>query len=374
VEAALFPHLETPALLIERRILLKNIEDMQRLARDNRVALRPHAKTHKSPSIARSQLDRGAIGLTVATVTEAETMVDAGIVDIFLAYPPIGSWRTHRIGALLDRARIIVGLDSAEAVRALSRLSSEVGAVISYRWEVDSGLGRLGTPPGKPTIDAILEVRRVPGTRLEGLFTHAGHAYRATSRDEIRVIGEHEGRALVETAEMLFSRGLAVETLSVGSTPTAPYAAGISGVTEMRPGNYVFNDATQVALGGAAVDDCAQTVLTTVVGRPAPDRVVVDAGSKALPPENPSGRAAGWGIVSGHPELVVEGLSEEHGVIRAPAGPPGPPVGSRLRIVPNHACTATNLHPRSWLVDGPHVVEELPATARGWAPHTPAGA
>jgi D-serine deaminase-like pyridoxal phosphate-dependent protein len=361
-----FAELDTPALLVERRVLEANVTRMQGVASASDVALRPHVKTHKSVAIARLQLEAGAQGVTVATLTEAEVMVDAGLADIFVAYPPVGVTRLQRLAAILERACVAVGIASRDAVNALSALGARLGRDVHYRWEVDSGLGRLGTRPGESTVDNVLSVLKAPRTVFDGLFTHAGHAYRGHNEEEIRRIGTAEGECLVSTAAMLRDRGISVGVLSAGSTPTAIHASAVDGITEIRPGNYVFNDATQVALGVAAISDCAQTVLATVVGRPAPDRVVIDAGSKALPAENPSGRAIGWGIVLGHPDLRVDRLYEEHGVLLSSGRPPELEPGDRVRIITNHACTASNLHARYWMVDGDEIRAAVPVGARGW--------
>jgi D-serine deaminase-like pyridoxal phosphate-dependent protein len=367
VAAALFSKIETPALLVERRILEDNIARMQEIASETGVELRPHVKTHKSADIAQWQMKAGASGVTTATLTEAEVMAAAGVDDVFIAYPPTGRHRLERLAQLFGRATISVGVADTESVTALSKIGKQLGHDVHYRWEIDSGLGRLGTPPGEVSAHQIESVLDEPRTVFDGLFTHAGHAYRANDDEEIRAIGTAEGQCLVATRELLRDRGVNVRVLSAGSTPTALYASAVAGITEIRPGNYVFNDATQVSLGVAVPENCAQTVLATVVGRPAPDRLVIDAGSKALPPENPSGRSKGWGIVVRDDDLVVDRLFEEHGVVTSRRGASHLRPGDRVRIIPNHACTATNLHERFWLVDGEHIEASLPVDARGWA-------
>lgn len=362
----LSPEIETPALLVERRVVEDNIARMQQIATSAGVCLRPHIKTHKSVDVARWQLKAGAEGVTAATLTEAEVMADAGMDDIFIAYPPVGRRRLNRLSQLIEGALICVGVASPDGVRALSKIGSSLRRDLHYRWEVDSGLGRLGTPPGEPSVRQILSVIDEPYTFFDGLFTHAGHAYRAGGDGEIHAVGIAEGESLIATSELLRARGVHARVLSAGSTPTAPHASTVAGITEIRPGNYVFNDATQVGLGVAGPRDCALTVLATVVGRPAADRIVIDAGSKALPPENPSGRAVGWGIVVDHPDLVVEALYEEHGVVRSRRDSTDLRPGDSIRVIPNHACTATNLHQRFWLVDGDKTVEPLAVGARGW--------
>lgn len=201
------------------------------------------------------------------------------------------------------------------------------------------------------------------GARFEGLYTHAGHSYRAGSGEEIERIGREESRCVVETAEMLAGRGIPVESISVGSTPSARVAASVTPVTEIRPGNYVYNDASQVSLGIAGLNHCALSVLATVVGRPSSDRIVVDSGSKALPYENPGERDVGWGIVIDHAGLVVERLFEEHAAL---AGCSELGIGDRIHITPNHACTATNLHPYAHIVHEGRVERALEIAARGW--------
>jgi D-serine deaminase-like pyridoxal phosphate-dependent protein len=351
--------------LVDRSILERNLAAMQTWADSREVTLRPHAKTHKSPAIGRRQIELGAAGLTVATLAEAEAMDAAGLGDLFVAYPPVGPWRLARLGNLMERAKVTVAAGSVDDVVSLSGLGARLGREVGFRWEVDSGLGRLGTGPGDPTVAAVSRATEQSWTRFEGLFTHAGHAYRAASTEEMDAIGRREGEAVVETAERLRDGGIPVEVVSVGSTPTARSAARVSGVTEIRPGTYVFHDATQVTLGVAELGDCAQTVLATVVGRPASDRVVVDAGSKALPAENPSGRAAGFGLVVGRPDHSVERLFEEHAVIRALSGS-DLRIGQRIRIIPNHACTTTSLHARINMVEHDHLRQVLPIEGRDW--------
>ncbi|MGH2723686.1 MAG: alanine racemase [Actinomycetota bacterium] len=361
-----FPELETPALLVERPILERNLEEMAEVARRNGVTLRPHAKTHKSPLIGRLQVERGSPGLTVATLAEAEAMADAGIDDLLIAYPPVGEWRLRRLEKVAERTQATVTVDSEEAVKGLAKAGAALGRELAFLWKVDSGLHRMGTPPREPSAEAVASVLGHPGTRFRGLMTHAGHAYGASSTEDLHAVAREEGRSVVDTAELLRDRGIPVEVVSVGSTPTARVVAEVSGVTEIRPGTYVFNDATQVALGVVGPEHCAQTVLATVVGRPAPDRAVVDSGSKALPRDVLTDRTTGYGLVVDHPELVVDRLYEEHAVLVAPEGRCRLEIGQRVRIISNHCCTATSLHPRFYLVDGDRVEEEVPVMARDW--------
>jgi len=341
------PGLDTPALVIDEPILDRNIERMARLAAEHGVALRPHAKTHKSPAIAAKQIAQGAAGLTVSTTEEATVFGDAGFEDLLLAYPPVGAPRIERLRTLLTgNCRVILCVDDLGAAAMVSELAASLDRRLAFYWEVDSGGHRLGTAPGRPTVDGVVAAARLPGLDFRGLMTHAGHGYGATSEEELRRISLGEGQCLVDTAEQLRAVGVAVETVSVGSSPTAAVVMAVPGVTEARPGTYVFNDATQVALGVARTEDCALTVVTTVVGKRDGDRAVVDSGSKSIPKEFLSSRVEGYGIVVGHPALVLERLYEEHGVL-AGEGVGALELGDQLRIIPNHACTATSLYDRA---------------------------
>jgi len=224
------------------------------------------------------------------------------------------------------------------------------------------GYGRVGVLPEQaPAVAA--RVAELPGLRLRGVFTHAGHGYLAEDRAGLEAIARLEGERLVEAAAGLRAAGLPVDEVSVGSTPTAAIAMGVAGVTECRPGNYVFHDASQVALGTCAVEDCALTILATVVSVPAAERAVVDAGSKTLSSDPLRPKPGGYGRVLGHASRL-EKLSEEHGVIAVAEGDAFR-VGDRVRILPNHACVVTNLHDRLVGVSGDRVETILDVAARG---------
>jgi D-serine deaminase-like pyridoxal phosphate-dependent protein len=336
----------TPRLVLDRRRLDANLTAMADRVRALGATLRPHVKTHKSPEIMRRQLAAGARGITTATLHEAEAMVSAGAEDVLVAYPPVGEDRRTRLAALSARARVTVTCSEPAHLEALAGLPAEIG----FYWEVDCGAGRLGTAPGEATARALDGA----AGRLRGIMTFAGHAYAGGDRGEVAAV---EDAALAETAEALRARGIDPGALSAGATPLAE-APRSGTATEYRFGNYVFKDATQVALGSATPDDCALTVEATVVGRPDERRVILDSGSKALAAERTA--ADGFGIVRDHPELRVAQLYEEHAICQA-AEPSALRVGDRVHVIPNHACTCANLHAVYW-VDG----EQWPLAARGW--------
>jgi D-serine deaminase-like pyridoxal phosphate-dependent protein len=354
--------LSTPAVVVDLDVLERNIARMARRAREAGVRLRPHAKTHKCPEIARLQRVAGAWGLSVAKVGEAEVFADAGFDDLFVALPVVGEDKGRRLLALADRARLAAGADSVEGARTLARPFRDAGRSLDVLLKVDVGYGRVGVPPER-AVEVGQRIAGLPGLRLRGVFTHAGHGYVAETRAGVEEVARLEGERLAAAADELRGAGLPVEEVSVGSTPTAARAMRIAGVTECRPGNYVFHDGSQVALGTCAIEDCALTIVATVVSVPAPDRAVVDAGSKTLSSDPLRPRPGGYGQVLGRASRI-DRLSEEHGVIAVAEGESFR-VGERVRILPNHACVVANLHDRLVGVSGDRVEAVLEVTARG---------
>jgi D-serine deaminase-like pyridoxal phosphate-dependent protein len=352
----------TPAVVVDLDILERNIARMAAHARAAGVRLRPHAKTHKCPEIGRLQRAAGASGLSLAKVGEAEVFVAAGFDDIFIAYPTIGEDKALRLLRLADRARLAVGVDSVEGAVSLAPAFAAAGRSLDVLLKVDVGFGRVGVLPERAG-ELATRVANIPGLRLRGLFTHAGHAYAARTRSDVVGIARHEGEALVAVAGALRSAGLDVPEVSVGSTPTAAAVLRVPGVTECRPGNYVFHDASQLALGTCALGDCALTVVATVVSVPAPGRAVVDAGSKTLSSDSLRPTPGGYGQLLGQ-RSRVEALSEEHGLVTVEAGESFR-VGERVRILPNHACVVANLHDRLLGTSGDRVEAILEIAARG---------
>jgi D-serine deaminase-like pyridoxal phosphate-dependent protein len=356
----------TPALIVDRDRLLGNIREMAERARSLAVALRPHAKTHKSPEIAALQREHGATGLTVATLTEAEGFAAQGIDDLVLTAPPVGDWRLDRLIALARRIRIRVVVDGPEALAALDEGCRRGGVEIGYLWEIDCGVGRFGTPPGVPTAERIADaVDTTARASFDGLLTFGGHAYGASSPDGIAAAARDEHEAIRETVVALSERGIEVQVRSVGSTPTARVMRSAEGITEIRPGNYVFYDATQVALGVVGLERCALSVLATVTSRPAPDRLILDSGSKALAADRLTALTAGFGTIVGHPRLRIDRLYEEQAIVHS-VEPCDIPVGARIRVVPNHACAAANLHSQMLVVEDGGVVDVWSVAAREW--------
>jgi D-serine deaminase-like pyridoxal phosphate-dependent protein len=363
----------TPRVCVDRTRLLNNIGAMQARARAAGVRLRPHAKTHKSPEIARWQLEAGAVGICCAKLGEAEVFAEAGIGDIRIPYP-VQPDNAGRVAALIDRTRLSIIVDNLDVAQGWSHAMAHAGRTMDVLVKVDVGFHRCGVDPDSPTVvDVIRRIADLKHLRFAGLLSHAGHAYLATSAAEIERIAASEIAILSRLAARLRDGGTAVNEISVGSTPTSRCIGRQPGATEMRPGNYVFFDRTQVGLEAASVHDCSQFVVSTVVSRPAADRVIFDAGAKTLTTDGVRGFGGetGYGMVfpsleAAHadPSIAIERLSEEHATAKVPASCALRP-GDRVRIIANHACVVTNLADELLLTEGLTIVDRLPVAARG---------
>lgn len=343
----------TPHVVVDLARAEANVVAMAEHARAHGVALRPHAKTHKSPEIARLQLAAGAVGLTVATVGEAEVFAAAGFDDLFIAYPLwVDDARRAGLRALVDRGvRVAVGCDSAEAAAQLDGL---VGVDVLV--ELDSGHHRSGVLPDEAG-GLAAEIAAL-GLRVRGAFTFPGHSYSPEGREAAAL---DEARALATAGEALRAVGIADPVLSGGSTPSLEHLTP-GAATETRPGVYVFGDAQQWELGSCPPERIALTVHATVVSR-RPGHLVLDAGSKVLGADH-AAWATGYGRLLDHPAARISQLSEHHAVVDWYDDAPLPALGRRVRVVPNHVCTTVNLADVLHVV-GPGGTAEWPVAARG---------
>jgi D-serine deaminase-like pyridoxal phosphate-dependent protein len=300
------------------------------------VTCRPHVKSHKNIEIGRRQLAAGAAGLTAATIGEAEIFVEAGVDDLFIAYPLwVSTEKARRLRALLEHARVAIGLSSVEAAENLASAlggPSTLGVLI----EVDSGERRSGVLDASEALEVARACDRL-GLNLSGVFAHAGHSYAGASA--VAGAAHDEASTLVTIAEALRQAGHRIETVSAGSTPTALLSA-IDGVSEERPGTFVFGDRQQVILGAQRAEDVALFVATTVV-QVTGDRFVIDAAAKVLTKDLPL-TVEGYGALVDYPDARIERVYDHHGVVDARGGPV-PAVGDRLALIPNHVCPVTNL-------------------------------
>jgi D-serine deaminase-like pyridoxal phosphate-dependent protein len=368
--------LDTPAVVVEHNVLLENIRWAQRVAARNGVALRPHIKTHKCFEIARLQLAAGAIGMTASKPEEARKFIDAGFNSITVAYPMVSR---RKLSALLQAARqrsadLRVTIDSRLGLDVLRDAATTADYQPGVFIEIDVGLHRVGVAADSEELIRLgKEAASSPSLRFLGLLSHAGHAYGATGEAEIREIAREEARLLALARGRLAAADVAVQEVSVGSTPTVLASDCYEGITEIRPGNYVFMDRTPVRQGLITTDRVALSVVSTIVSAN-DDYVIIDAGSKVLSSDlgaHGTGIAAGFGIA--YPldfyrkpagAAAIEKLSEEHGFI--PRSAISGQIGDKVRIIPNHACPVVNLADTLILVDeSSGTVDRWRVVARG---------
>lgn len=369
--------LRTPAALVDLDVLERNAERMSEKARRLGVRLRPHVKSHKTLEAARLQVRGHFGGITVSTLAEAAFFAAGGFRDITYAVPIAGA-KLAQVAELLPRLeRLNLLVDHADAATAVELCARERGVRFSVFLKVDCGYHRAGVDPARAA-SAALAARLAVSPQLDfrGLLTHAGHAYGCRTAEEIRVVAAQERDVMVAFAARLRAAGVAVPEISVGSTPTLAVADNLDGVSEARPGNYVFFDAFQAAIGSCTLDEVAFSVLVRVIGHyPERRELLVDGGALALskdPGPVHVDPACGFGVVL-TPEgqrlagVCVMSLSQEHGLLRvADALAPEPlPLGAVLRIVPNHSCLAAALFDRYAVHRGGVVVDEW-RPVRGW--------
>ena len=360
----------TPALLIELERLMRNINSAATRASELGVALRPHVKTHKCIEIAALQRRRGARGLTVSTLIEAEVFAEAGFDDLTLAVP----LSPDKVPAVIDLARrttLRVLVDDTATFETLER-ASDFRCVPVHVWlKVDCGYHRAGVDPDTDTtLELATRISRSDALRFDGLLTHAGHAYATQGEPERRrEIAFAERDTMLRLAKKLRDAGVTVPNLSLGSTPTFACIDHLDGIDEVRPGNYVFYDLSQVALGSCELEEIAVSVLATVISHPpGAERAVIDAGALALSKDSgPEGQLSRWGAISADPAttepdeaLALDAISQEHGIVR-PTPPRGLdqrlPVGAKLRITPNHSCLTAACFDEVYVVDGLEIVD-----------------
>jgi D-serine deaminase-like pyridoxal phosphate-dependent protein len=343
--------IDTPAVLIDIDRASANILRAQAYVDGHGLKLRPHIKTHKLPYWAKKQVEAGAAGITCQKIGEAEVMADAGLTDIFIPYNILGRAKLERLAALHRRVTLSVTADSAETVAGLAATFTDAGHPLKVLVECETGMGRCGVQTAAEAVELATRIARSPGLSFGGLMTYpaAGRAGEADSR-------------LVAAREALLAAGLDCDLVSSGGTPDLWRAHQTKVIGEYRPGTYIYLDRYQVAKGAGSVDDCALTVLSTVVSHPTDTRAILDAGSKALSSDTLG--LPDFGELAGLPGARVTGLSEEHGNVTLSDGA-ALKIGQRVRILPDHVCVVSNLFDQVHLISGDIVVDVLPVAARG---------
>jgi D-serine deaminase-like pyridoxal phosphate-dependent protein len=355
---------ETPAILVDLDIMERNLGRVADYAREHGLRLRPHTKTHKSIRLARRQLELGAAGLTVAKTGEAETMLRAEPEEMLVAFPIVGRAKLERLMAVARRTRVTVALDSVAAAGELAEAAAAAKVKIGVLAETDVGLGRVGVPPGKPLVDLAECIQMFHSLVFEGIAFYPGH---------IRNLDEAGRRALEQLSELVGSivdtfrrAGIQVKIVSGGSTPTLFHSHEIAGLNEIRPGTYVFNDFNTVRVGACRLEDCAAAILATVISTAVAGQIVIDGGSKTFSSDRQANSSEeSFGHVVEAPAARFHKMNEEHGFIDVTHADRKFQVGDRVRVIPNHVCTAMNLHERVYGLCGEQVEEVWNVDARG---------
>lgn len=355
--------LDTPSLVVDEARMERNIARLRDHAHGLGVALRPHLKTAKSVAVARRMLPGGNGPATVSTLKEAEEFFAAGVTDLLYAVG-LAPHKLPRVMALREAGcNLSVILDSEAQAHAVAEASREAGSPIGALIEIDSDGHRAGLAPGSPRIVEVGRILHDGGAELRGVLTHAGESYNAAGADALAAFAEQERAAAVLAAEALRAAGLPSPVVSVGSTPTAHFARDLTGVTELRAGVYVFFDLVMAGIGVCRQDDVALSVLATVIGHQEErDWIITDAGWMALSRDRGTASQAvdqGYGLVCGIdgrviPDLMVSGANQEHSILSLRPGSaqrlPDLPIGSKVRVLPNHACATAAQHDGYWVV------------------------
>lgn len=353
---------DTPAVLIDLDVLERNLRRAQEYCSSHGIALRPHMKTHKTPEIGRMQVEFGAVGLTCAKLGEAEVMADAGIKDLFIAYPLWGYQKLQRLIRLAERCKITVAFDSLEVAKGISQAAVDAATQINALVEMDTGTGRCGVKPGADLTTLCRAVENLPGLRFGGLMTYQG--YIAGTTAERQAMMRAEGDQLQTILDNLRDAGLECDVVSGGTSPSLFFTHFAEPLTESRAGTYVFNDRNMVSSGAVNWEDCAMRIAVTVVSTAVPGQIIVDGGSKTFTSDTNS-TFPGFGRFVEDPELVLLKMNEEHGYTRLNGSTQRHRIGDRLHVIPNHVCVAMNMHDEVWVHRNGQIVDQWKIAARG---------
>ena len=360
----LISELETPAVIVDLDVMERNLSRMADYCRQHQLLLRPHTKSHKIPQLAKRQIESGATGITVAKLGEAEVMLNAGITDILIAYPIVGDDKTSRLAKLAEQAHVSVALDSEEAARGISDAATRLGKRIGVLVEMDVGFGRCGLSHEHDLLTLAQTITTLPGLEFRGLMFFPGHF--GVGPEQRAALRMQVNDFLDRCFETFEHAGIPLPIVSGGSTPTAYESGLFHGVNEVRPGMYIFNDRNTVAIDAAALEDCALSVVVTVVSTAVSGRAIVDGGSKTFSYDRfQAGDGRGFGLVREDPAVEVERLTEEHGHLNVARSERHFRIGDRLSIIPNHVCTTVNMHDEIYGVRGGQVETVWRVEGRG---------
>lgn len=360
----MYQQIATPAVLLEMDIVERNIRRMVDTARRYGIAHRPHTKVHKSAELAKLQLRLGATGITCAKLGEAEVMADHGLDDILIAYPLIGSDKWERYGRLASRVGTLRTLvNSTTGAEGLSQTGCRLGRRLEVLIEIDGGTRRGGLLPGEPVLDFARSISHLPGIDIVGLLYYPGAIYAEHTEEGIIRGVQREHDDLVGTAELLRKNGFSMDILSGGNTVSSKRPQYLEGITEVRAGNYIFNDCAQLYYDQVTEEDCALRILATVVCRPDSHSAILDAGTKSLSSDFYPNTSFGYGRIAGRPEIKIWNLNEEHAFLRSQS-PLDLEIGDKVLIIPNHACVVPNLFTDMYCVRNGTIERTIPVDAR----------
>ena len=356
--------LETPAVIVDLDVMEANLSRMADYCRKHDLLLRPHTKTHKIPELAKRQIARGATGITVAKIGEAEVMLKAGITDILIAYPIVGAEKTKRLATIAERAKITVSLDSEEAASAISEAATLQGATIGILIELNVGFDRCGLGNEVEVVRLAKKITSLPGLEFKGLMFFPGHF--GVLPEQRSALRAQVNEFLDRVFEACAREQLPLSIVSGGSTPAAFESDFFHRVNEVRPGTYIFNDRNTVGVSAASLNDCALSVVVTVVSTGVPGRAVIDGGSKTFSSDRYQAEdGSGFGLVKEDHAAQIERLSEEHGHLNITRSDRRYKVGDRLSVIPNHVCTTVNMHDEIYGVRGEQVEVTWRVEGRG---------
>jgi D-serine deaminase-like pyridoxal phosphate-dependent protein len=351
--------LDTPCVVVDENIVRDNIFRMQSFAVSHNKKLRPHIKTHKVPLLAEWQIEAGASGICVQKTSEAEVMVRHGIKDVFISNEVIGEQKTDRVAALGGLSKISLAVDSELGVSQISKSASEIGTEVGVFIDVDVGMERCGVR-GERVAKLAELITRSPGIYFSGVMGYDGHTSKLVSFEQRKLSVKRSHEILKDAISWIASKGISVENVSVGGTPSSYIWAEFEDVTELQPGTYLYNDAHQVELGVARMEECGLTVLSTVMSKPTLDRAIIDAGSKSFAFDQHK-----FPVPLNKEDVIFVGFSEEHGVLRSVNGEIDVQLGEKIRFIPYHVCTTVDLWDYVYLVKDEKVIGKLNVEARG---------
>lgn len=363
----LYKQIDTPALLIDKDIAIQNIEMMQKRANDLGVALRPHIKTHRMSYFAKIQMEKGATGIACAKIGEAEVMAEAGIQDIFIANEIVGEMKYQRLKELHRKIKIRIGVDNSYQIDQIEKVFEGEEHPLEVLMEYEVGENRSGIITDEQLVDLVSYIKTKKNVVLKGIFSHEGHTYKADNQEDCLEKAEIAYRRTLRAADMIRDMGVDIDTVSVGATPSIMNGAFLEGITEFRLGTYIFFDLGQAK----AIHDfshCAASVLATVISKPTNQRVVLDAGAKALVSQNrQEGICAtgGFGYVKDSDNVNLSNLFDEHGLINNESYSQQVQIGDKVEVIPSHICPTVNLYDSVYLISNDQILDRISVDCRG---------